>query len=51
MLILVLFVLVMVAGRPIMDFKTEPLSVVYAVVIYVPVMAVCAVAYGRLGRR
>lgn len=48
MLILVLFVLISVAGRPIMYFGTEPLSVAYAVLVYTPVMAVCLLAYRRL---
>jgi hypothetical protein len=51
MLVLVLFSLVMVAGHPIMYFGTEPLSVAYTVGIYLPVMAICVLAYRRLGRR
>jgi di/tricarboxylate transporter len=50
MLVLVLFVLVLVAGRPIMDFGNEPLSIAYTVVIYIPVMALCLLAYRRLRR-
>jgi hypothetical protein len=49
MLVLVLFVLVLVAGHPIMYFGTEPPSVAYAVVVYTPVLALCALAYRRLG--
>jgi hypothetical protein len=48
MLVLVLFVLELIAGNPIMDFKTEPLSVAYAVLVYTPVMAICVLAYRRL---
>ncbi len=50
MLVLVLFVLELVAGRPIMDFRNEPLSVAYAVGVYVPVIALCILAHRRLGR-
>lgn len=48
MLVLVLFVIVMVVGRPIMYFGTKPPSVAYAVAIYAPVMAICILAYRRL---
>ena len=48
MLVLTLFVLILLAGQPIMYFHTEPLSVAYAIAIYVPVMAVCILAYRRL---
>ena len=50
MLVLALFVLILVSGRPIMDFGSEPVSVAYTVLIYVPVMAICILAYVRLGR-
>ena len=50
MLVLLLFVAILVAGHPIMKFGTEPLSVAYAVGIYVPVIALCLLAYRRLGR-
>lgn len=48
MLVLVLFVLELVAGNPIMHFKTEPASVAYAILVYTPVMGVCFLAYRRL---
>jgi len=48
MLVLFLFVLILVTGRPIMHFGTEPPSVEYAVVVYTPVMAICILAYRRL---
>ena len=50
MLVLVLFALVLVAGRPIMDFHSESPSLVYVVGIYIPVMALCIVAYRRLSK-
>ncbi len=50
MLVLVLFVLVLLAGSPILVFETKPLSVAYALVVYVPVMALCYVAYRRMQR-
>jgi steroid 5-alpha reductase family enzyme len=48
MLVLVLFVLELLAGNPLMHFKTEPASVAYAVLVYTPVMAICVLAYRRL---
>ncbi len=51
MLILVLFVLVLLSGDPIMYFGTEPPSVAYTVVVYLPVIALCAIAYRRVSRR
>jgi len=48
MLVLVLFVLELLAGHPIMHFKTEPASVAFAVLVYTPVMAICLLAYRRL---
>ena len=47
-LVLVLFVMVLVAGHPIMYFGTGPASVVYTIVIYTPVLALCALAYRRV---
>ena len=49
MLVLVLFLSLLLAGRPIMYFGSEPPSAAYAIAVYVPVMAVCALAYRRLG--
>jgi hypothetical protein len=51
MLVLLLFALIMVAGHPIMYFGTEPPSLAYVVGVYVPVMALCILAYRRLGAR
>jgi flagellar basal body-associated protein FliL len=48
-LVLVLFVSVLVAGHPIMYFGNAPASVAYTIVIYLPVLALCALAYRRLG--
>jgi hypothetical protein len=47
-LVLVLFVLVLIAGHPIMYFGSEPASVAYTIVVYTPVLALCALAYRRL---
>jgi hypothetical protein len=47
-LVLVLFVSVLVAGHPIMYFGNAPASVAYTIVIYLPVLALCALAYRRL---
>jgi hypothetical protein len=47
-LVLVLFVSLLAAGRPIMHFGTEPLSIAYTLLVYVPVMAICVLAYRRL---
>jgi flagellar basal body-associated protein FliL len=47
-LVPLLFVLVLVAGHPIMYFGTAPASVAYTIVIYTPVLALCALAYRRL---
>jgi hypothetical protein len=47
-LVLVLFVLVLVAGRPIMYFGSGLVSVAYTIVVYTPVLALCALAYRRL---
>ncbi len=48
MLVLVLFVLLLIAGRPIMYFGTESASVAYTILVYTPVLALCALAYRRL---
>lgn len=48
MLVLFLFVLIMVAGRPIVYFGNETPSLAYAVAVYIPVLAVCILAYRRL---
>ena len=48
MLVLILFVLILIAGQPIMYFHSEAQSVAYAIAIYVPVTAVCILAYRRL---
>ncbi len=48
MLILLLFVVVLVAGSPIVALGNEPSSVVYSVAIYLPVVAVCILAYRRI---
>ena len=50
MSVLVLFVVILVAGRPIKDFGAEPASVGYALIVYVPVMVMCLLAYRRIGR-
>ena len=47
-LVLALFLLILVAGQPIVDLGSEPLSVAYTVLIYTPVMAICLLAYRRL---
>ena len=49
MLVLVLFTLLLVGGRPIMDFRTQAPSVAYGVLVYIPVVALCILAYRRLG--
>ena len=49
--IFVLFVTVLVAGNPIMDFGTKAPSVAYALLVYLPVFTLCALAYRKLGRR
>ena len=48
MLVLMLFVLILVAGHPIVYFRTEPVSVAYALLVYTPVMSICVLAYRRL---
>jgi flagellar basal body-associated protein FliL len=48
MLVLVLFVLILVAGHPIMFFGSGLASVAYTIVVYTPVLALCALAYRRL---
>jgi len=48
MLVLFLFGVILVAGRPIMYFGTETSSVAYVVAIYAPVVAICILAYRRL---
>ena len=48
MLVLLLFVTILVAGRPISYFGSEPPSVAYAVAIYTPVIAICVLSYRRL---
>jgi len=47
--VMALFLLVLVAGDPIMYFGTKPPSVAYGILIYTPVVALCAMAYKRLG--
>jgi len=49
-LVLVLFVLVLAAGHPIMYLGSETASIAYVVAVYIPVMAICLLAYRRLGR-
>jgi p-aminobenzoyl-glutamate transporter AbgT len=51
MLVFLLFLVVLVSGQSIMAFQNEPVSVAYAVLVYTPVMALCALAYIRLQRR
>jgi len=48
MLVLLLFVLILAAGRPIVHFGTKPPSIAYAVAVYTPVLAICILAYRRL---
>ncbi len=48
MLVLLLFVLILIAGAPIADFGSDPLSVTYAILVYIPVIAVCVLAYRRI---
>jgi len=48
MLVLLLFVMISVAGQAIPYFGSKPLSVAYSVLVYIPVMAVCVLAYKRI---
>jgi Na+-driven multidrug efflux pump len=50
MLVLVLFAVLLVAGRPIMYFGSDSLSVAYLVAVYLPIMAICLLAYRRMTR-
>lgn len=50
MLVLFLFETILVAGSPIMYFGSQPQSVAYVFAVYIPVIAVCLLAYRRLGR-
>ena len=50
LLVLVLFATILAAGRPIMDFGTEQPSVAYLFAVYIPVFAICILAYRRLGQ-
>jgi hypothetical protein len=50
LLVLALFVAIMVAGSPIVYFKTEPISVAYTIAVYVPVIVVCLLALRRLAQ-
>lgn len=48
MLVLLLFVLILIAGQPIVYLGDEPPSIAYAVAIYAPVLAICFLVYRRL---
>ena len=48
MLVLLLFVVILAAGRPIPDIGSEPASIAYAVLVYVPALAVCIQAFRRI---
>lgn len=48
MLVLALSVALLIAGHPIAYFGSKPASVAYAVVVYLPVMALGLLAYRRV---
>ncbi len=50
-LVLLVFLVVLATGHPIALFRTPALSVAYSVIVYLPVMILCAVAYRRLKRK
>ena len=49
--VLFLFLVVQLIGRPIRHLGSEPLSVLYSLAVYVPVIVVCVFALWRAGRR
>lgn len=48
LLILLIAVIELLLGRPIAHFGSLALSVAYVLVVYLPVIAVCVLAYLRL---
>jgi hypothetical protein len=50
MLVLMLFVSVMVVGQPISYLGSEPTSVAYALLVYLPVILLCLTAFRRIRR-
>ena len=48
--ILVLFLIVLAIGNPIAQFGSLYLSVLYSLVVYVPVAIVCVLALRKAGR-
>jgi len=48
MLILCLFSLILLSGDPISYFGTKSSSLAYCLAVYLPVMALCVLAYRRL---
>ena len=50
-LVLLVFLVVLATGQPIAFFQTPEASVAYSVVVYLPVMILCVIAYKRLRQR
>jgi hypothetical protein len=50
LLVLAISVLQLLAGKPIAALGTIQSSLAYCVLVYVPLILVCAVAYRRAGR-
>ncbi|MBI3023522.1 MAG: hypothetical protein HYY68_07350 [Thaumarchaeota archaeon] len=51
LLVLLVFLVVLATGHPIAFFQTTAASVAYSVVVYLPVMILCVIAYKRLRQR
>ncbi len=51
LLVLLVFLVVLATGHPIAFFRIPAASVAYSIVVYLPVMILCAIAYRRLRQK